>query len=345
MKVLRLHKPLDLRLHDEPVPEPGPNEALVEVKSVGVCASDVHYYREGGIGDQIVREPLVLGHEFSGVVVEVGGEVKELLPGTRVVLEPGKPCGRCGQCKRGLINLCRNIEFFGTPPIDGAFREYLTWPAELMIPMPDEMSFDEAAMIEPMAVGVYSAELAGIKGGEKVAVLGAGAIGLSCLQAARAAGAVFAVVSEPVAERREVAVKLGADMVVDPTTTDVAQAIMDSTGGEGADVVFEAAGEMETCEQTGFAAKPAGTIVIVGIPSEDIYGFNATNARRRELTVKFARRSRNAAVRSVELWERGLIDLARYATHAFSMEDVKQALDLAHEKRDGVVRAVIRVSE
>lgn len=345
MKVLRLHKPFDMRLHDEPVPEPKPDEVLVQVKSVGICGSDVHYYREGGIGDQVITSPFILGHEFSGVIAEVGSGVGDLKPGTRVAVEPGKPCFQCKPCKRGLINLCRKIQFFGTPPVDGSFREYLTWPANLVVPIPDTMSFDEAAMIEPLAVGVYSADLAEIKGGEMVAVLGAGAIGLSCLQAAKAAGAEFAIVSEPIAERRELAVKLGADAVIDPTTTDAPHAIMDATDGDGADVVFEAAGEVETCEQSAFAAKSAGTIVIVGIPEEDIYRFNATIARRRELTVRFARRSRNATRRSIDLAASGKIDVASYVTHTFPLEKAAEAFELAHEKRDGALRVVIRLSE
>ena len=341
MKVLRLHKPFDLRLHDEPIPEVGQDEVLVKVASVGVCASDVHYYREGRIGDQVVEKPLILGHEFSATVVGVGRNVKTLTEGDRVAVEPGKHCKRCAPCRQGYINLCPNIIFFGTPPVDGSLREYLAWPAELCVRVSDSVSFDEAAMIEPLAVGVYSAELAEMAGGETVAVLGAGAIGLSALQAARAAGASKVVVTEPIPERRKLAAKLGADVVLDPAA-DSTSAIIEQTRG-GADVVFECAGMPDAVWQTVEVARPRGRVVIVGIPEEDQYCFPAGLARHREVSVQFVRRSRNAAEKSVEMVENKLVDVASYATHRFPFERSEDALKLAADKTDGVLRAVIHL--
>ena len=209
MRVLRLHKPFDMRFHDEPVPEIGPDEVLIKVGSVGVCASDVHYYREGRIGDQVVEKPLVLGHEFSGTVVKAGERVKTLAEGARVAVDPGKPCKECDQCRDGYPNLCRNVIFFGTPPVDGVLREYVAWPAELCVQVSESMSLDEAAMIEPLAVGVYAVDLAEMAGGESVVILGAGAIGLSVLQAARVVGAGKIIVTEPIPERREARAEAG----------------------------------------------------------------------------------------------------------------------------------------
>lgn len=344
MKVLRLHEPFDMRFHDEPIPEIGPHDVLLKVCSVGVCASDVHYYREGRIGDQVVERPQVLGHEFSGIVAKVGENVKTLAEGARVAVEPGKHCKECWACKQGYVNLCPNVVFFGTPPVDGCLREYVAWPAELCVEISENLTLDEAAMVEPLGVGVYAADLAEMAGGESVAVLGAGAIGLSVLQAAKVAGVGKAIVTDPIAERRDLARRLGADIVIDPFDADSTARIIDETGG-GAEVVFECAGMPESTWQTGEIVRPRGRIVIVGIPEEDRYCFPASLARRREANVQFVRRSRNVAERSVEMVERKLIDVASFATHSFPFEDADAAFKLAMDKTGGVLRAVIRVDK
>lgn len=343
MKVLRLHKPYDMRFHDEPIPEIGPDEVLIKVGSVGVCASDVHYYREGRIGDQVVEKPVIMGHEFSGTVVKAGSRVTGLAEGARVAVEPGKSCGECEPCRSGYTNLCRNIVFFGTPPIDGCLREYLAWPARLCIPVSDSVSLDEAAMIEPLAVGVYAVELARISGGEKLAILGAGAIGLSVLQAARLAGAGKIIVTDPISERREIAVKLGADAAIDPSDGNSTAAVVEQTGG-GADISFECAGMPDAVWQTVEVIRPKGRVVVVGIPEEDSYCFPASMCRRREVNIQLVRRSRDTGERSVEMLETKQVDVASYATHCFSFDQAEEAFKLAAAKTDGVVRAVIRVS-
>lgn len=344
MKTLRLHKPFDLQFHDEPAPDVGPDEVLVKVGSVGICASDVHYYKEGRIGDQIVKAPIILGHEFSGTVVKVGSNVKTLAEGARVAVDPAQPCGECAICKEGYTNLCPKVRFFGTPPIDGALREYLAWPAELCIQVSEQTSLDEAAMIEPLAVGVYAVDLAEMAGGEAVAVLGVGAIGLSVLQAAKVVGAGKIIVSEPIAARRELARKLGADVVIDPGAVDSTAAIMEESGG-GVEIAFECAGMPDAVAQTVEVVRPKGRVVVVGIPEEDHYCFGASLCRRKELNVQFVRRSRNSSERSVEMVERGLIDVRSYATHHFTLDQAGDAIKLAGEKTDGVLRAVVRVSE
>lgn len=344
MKSLRLHKPFDMRFHDEPIPEIRPNEVLIKVGSVGICASDVHYYREGRIGDQIVENPTIMGHEFSGTIVKIGDNVTSLTVGMRVAVEPGKHCKDCDACQQGYINLCPNVIFFGTPPVDGSLREYLAWPAELCIPVSEQVSLDEAAMVEPLGVGVYSVDLAEMAGGETVAILGAGAIGLSVLQAARVAGAGRIIITDPIPERRELALKLGADAAIDPRETDTIDRMLRETDG-GAEIVFECAGMPDSTWQTTYLVRPKGRIVIVGIPEEDNYSFNASLSRRREANVQFVRRSKNTGERCVEMVERGLVNVAAYGTHIFPFEQSEEAFRLAMEKRDGVLRAVIRVSD
>lgn len=344
MKVLRLHKPFDLRFADESVPKIGADEVLIKVGSVGVCASDVHYYRHGRIGDQVVENPQVMGHEFSGTVVAVGQNVHNLSEGARVAVEPGKPCGECYACRRGYVNLCPNVVFFGTPPVDGCLQEFVAWSADLCIPVSDSVSLDEAAMIEPIAVGVYAVDMAEFVGGESLAILGAGAIGLSVLQAAKAAGAGKIIVSDPIKERRDLAAKLGADVVVDTANEDVVAKVMEQTE-VGAQVIFECAGSKEAIYQTTSLLRPRGRILIVGIPDEDSYDFPGSLSRKREANVQFVRRSRDVGEKSVEMVDSKIIDAASLATHVFTFEHADEAFKLAMSKENGVIRAVIRVSE
>lgn len=343
MKTVRLHAPYDLRMLDEPTPAVGPGDVLIRIKSVGVCASDLHYYSEGRIGTAVVEAPIILGHEPSGVIEAVGSAVTNLKPGDRVAVEPTKPCRQCEFCRSGHTNVCPNVEFFGTPPIDGCFRELVAWPSPLAIPIPDNVSFDEAAMIEPLAVGVHAAKLAELKGGESVAVLGAGAIGLSALQAAKVRGASRVIVSEPIAERRQIALKLGADAVIDTSAGGVTEQAIAANNGNEPDVVFECAGMPDAFVQAVEIVRTLGTVVFVGIPTEDHYCLPASLARRKELTVKFDRRSCNEAEESIDLVSRGLVDVKSYVTHAFPLDRVREALELAIAKSDGVVRAVVHV--
>ena len=182
-----LHGTGDLRIEDRPMPVPGPHEVVVEVRSVGVCGSDVHYYEHGRIGDHVVRAPMVLGHESSGVVVDPG--TSGLAAGQRVAIEPGVPCGRCDQCRRGTYNLCPNVVFFATPPVDGSLARYVAVHAAFAHPVPDSLSDDAAALVEPLSVGLWANRRAGTGIGDRVLVTGAGPIGVLCALTARVAGA------------------------------------------------------------------------------------------------------------------------------------------------------------
>lgn len=345
MRTLRLHGPRDLRMHDEPIPEPGVGEVRLRITSVGVCASDLHYYRDGRIGATLVTEPLVIGHEAAGVVDALGEGVTSHKVGDRVAIEPTNSCGECEFCRAGHYNVCPNVRFFGTPPEDGCFREYLTWPAALALKVPDSMTYDEAAIVEPMAVGIYAVELAKLSGDETVAVLGAGAIGLSAVQAARVAGVKRIIVSEPVQARRDLAKRLGASEVIDPSTSDAEKEFARLTDGHGPDVVIECTGEDDATRAASRIVRILGRIVVVGIPDRDDYTFEASPSRRKEMTVVFCRRSNLAAETAIEWVAEGKVDAACMATHRFPLEDTAKAMELAISKSDGVVRAVIAVSE
>jgi len=330
---------------EEPAPAPGAGEVQIQVKSVGVCASDLHYYRDGRIGSTLIETPLVIGHEASGVVSALGEGVTGLRVGDRVAIEPAKPCGKCEYCLSGHFNVCPDVPFFGTPPTDGCFRDYITWPAALVFKVPDSLSLDEVAMVEPLAVGIYAVQLADLRAEYSVVVLGAGAIGLSVMQAARVAGVRQIIVSDPVEARRALASRLGASKVIDPSLSNIDHEISRFTDGRGADVVFECAGDESAVREASRIAKPLGRMVIVGIPDGDIYSFDASSARRKELTAVFVRRSNNTTETGIKWTAEGKVDTASYATHRFALEEAKEAMELAISKADGVIRAIIAVSE
>lgn len=345
MRSLRLHGPLDLRIHEEPIPEPLEGQVQLRVKSVGICASDLHYYRDGRIGATRLTEPLVLGHEASGVVTAVGEGVTSLAVGDRVSIEPASPCMECDYCRAGHLNVCPGIPFMGTPPTDGALRDYITWPAALAVKVPDSLSFDEIAMLEPMAIGVYAIELARLRVRDTVVILGAGAIGLSVLQAAKAVRVRRVIVSEPIEARRMYALRLGASEVLDPSTTRVEREVEQLTGGHGADIVFECTGDEDAVRQSCLIARPLGKVMVLGIPDGDDYPFEASSARRKQLTAVFVRRSNQTLEKSVELAAEHKVDVACLATHRFPLEETGEAMELAITKTNGVLRAMIAVNE
>lgn len=351
MRALRLHGPRDLRLHDEPVPTPAWGEVLIQVKSVGVCASDLHYYRDGRIGTTVITDPIVIGHEASGVIAALGDGVSDTLEtaalavGDRVAIEPAKPCMQCEWCRTGHYNVCPGIPFFGTPPTDGCFRDYIAWPARLALRVPDTLTFDEIAIVEPLAIGVYVVKLAQPRPDDVVAVLGAGGVGLSVLQAARADGVRCVIVSEPVPERREMALRMGASEVIDPSASNAEDEFARLTGGRGADVVIECTGEEDAVRESCKIARVLGRVMVVGIPNGDDYPFDASTARRKQLTATFVRRSNETTGRAIELVAEGKVDAASLATHRFPLEQAAEAIELAIARADGVIRAMVVVSE
>lgn len=343
MRAVKIFAQDDLRVVDMEKPTAGPGEVLVHVKSVGVCASDVHYYAEGRIGDAVVTDPLVIGHEFAGIIAEVGPGVTNVKPGERVAVEPGIHCGTCDMCAEGYLNLCRNMRFCGTPPFDGSMREFMAWPSHLVEKVPDSMTMDEAAMLEPLAVGVYAVEIAGDISGKTVCVLGAGAIGLSMLQAAKAAGCAQAFVTDKFPFRLDLAKKLGADQTFDASDRDLVAKVRQATDGRGPDIVFEASGENEAVCQAGEMVRPAGTIVIGGIPSDDVMSMPASTVRRKQVRIQMLRRSNKALRKSIELVADGKIDVASFVTHRFGIEQAEEAFITTRDHKDVSIRVVVEM--
>lgn len=343
MRVSRLYGIRDVRVEDGPVPSPGRDEVLLRIASVGTCGSDVHYYVEGAIGDQVVSEPITMGHEFSAWIAELGEGVENLEVGQLVAVEPAIPCGVCESCQHGHPNLCPNVRFCGTPPIDGVFAEYTVMPAENCFVLPDGFTPDEGALLEPLGIAIHTVDLSHLKAGETVAILGAGPVGLLTGAVARAAGAGTIFMTEPQAHRRAFALEYCADAVFNPDKEDVIAAIMQATGGRGVDVVFEAAGAPETPDQAAHIARPGGKVVVVGIPSEDEMVMTASQIRRKGLTIKLVRRMKHTYPRAIRMVDSGMLDVAALATHHFTLEEIDDAFELVAGYDDGVLRAMIQV--
>jgi L-iditol 2-dehydrogenase len=344
MRAARLHAIRDLRLEDLPKPVPGPGEVLLQVAAAGVCGSDVHYYLEGRIGSQVLTAPMILGHEFSAWVAELGEGVTELEVGQLVAVEPGIACGACEQCLHGHPNLCPNVRFCSTPPVDGIYAEYTVMPAENCFPQPEGMGPVEGAMLEPLGIGIQAVDLGHLKAGDTVAVLGAGPIGLLTAAVARAAGASEVYMTEPLAYRRQFALDYVADAVLDPTEDDVVEEILHLTGGRGVDVGFEAAGAPDTPQQTAAVTRIGGKVIIAGIPAQNEMTFRPDTVRRKGLTIKMVRRSKHTYERALRLMETGQVDVKPLATHLLPLERVEEAFEMVASYQDGVLRAVIEVS-
>jgi L-iditol 2-dehydrogenase len=309
----------DVRLEERPVPEPGPREVLVEVRSVGVCGSDVHYYEQGRIGHFVVEAPLVLGHEASGVVVVVGSQVDQLSVGQRVAMEPGVPCLHCLQCRSGRYNLCPDVRFFATPPIDGAFASYVTIHADFAFPVPDTLSDDAAALIEPLSVGVWACRKAGVTPGDRVLVTGAGPIGLLAMQVARAFGAEDVTITDVNPYRLEVARRTGATRALDVREEPLSEAV------DGADVLLECSGVAAVIADGIRALSPAGRAVLVGMGGDEV-PLPLTTVQAKELTVTGTFRYANTYPAAIALAASGRIDLDALVTGHFALAEAEAAL-------------------
>jgi L-iditol 2-dehydrogenase len=328
---LRLHPDRQLRLHEEPTPEPSAGEALILVTAVGLCGSDRHWLMDGGIGDAVIESPLVLGHEFAGIV-ESGP-----LRGRRVAVDPAVSCDACEPCRTGSPNLCLNIRFAGHGRTDGALRDELAWPERSLAPLPDDVTDEEGAIVEPLAVAIHGIDLGAIERGATTAVIGCGPIGLLTVALCRLAGAAVVVATDPQQHRLEAAAALGASRTIQATgSAEDGAAVLGSTGGRGVDVVFEASGEAAAVDCAIVAARPGGQVVLLGIPPDDRTTFPASIARRKGLTLRLSRRSTpDSFARAVALAASHAIDLASLVTLRVPLADGAAAFD-SLVRRDGI---------
>ncbi|WP_026152573.1 NAD(P)-dependent alcohol dehydrogenase [Actinopolyspora halophila] len=337
MRVSVLRAVEDVVVERRPVPEPGPHEVLVRVSAVGTCGSDTHYYERGRVGEFVVREPLVLGHEASGTIVARGSEVTGREPGTRVSLEPGVPCLACHECRSGRYNLCPEVRFFATPPVDGAFSEYVTLHEQFVYPVPDELSDEAAALIEPLSVAVWACRKARISPGARVLVTGAGPVGLLAAQTARAFGAAEIVVTDVVDHRLRTAEELTGCTAVNVRHSSLAEF------GYEPDVLLECSGNPTAAAEAVRTVGRAGRVVFVGMGGDEL-PLPLSHVQTREIEVTGTFRYANTWPTAIALAASGSVELDRLVTHRFGLDGVPEALT-ASARDETVVKAVVHPQE
>jgi len=323
MRAAVLVRPGRIELQERPRPDPRPGEVLVRVRAVGVCGSDVHYFRDGRIGDLVVTGPLILGHECAGEVVAHGAGVRAPAIGTAVAVEPGWPCRRCVLCKTGRYHLCRELTFLATPPDDGALCEYLAVPADFAHPLPPGMSMAAGAMIEPLAVGVHAARQGEVQPGDTVVIFGGGPIGLCAAMAARGLGAHAVYLAEPDAFRRERAIAFGVAAAFSPA--DGGLDALRRAAGDRVAAVIETSGAPVAVQQACEVIGPGGRVVIVGFPPRDV-PINLTRLMAREASIRTVWRYVNDHPLAIALAARGLAPVEQLITHRYTLDRVQLAM-------------------
>jgi L-iditol 2-dehydrogenase len=329
MQTAVLVEPGVFELRDRTRPEPGPDDVLVAIRNVGICGSDIHYYEHGRIGDYVVESPIILGHESAGEVIDVGSAVTGLSPGDRVALEPGVPCRRCRHCKHGRYNLCESVEFMATPPHDGAFAEYVSWPADYCYRLPESVSTLEGALCEPLSVGIHAIRRGDVTPGDTVLVTGAGPIGLLVAAAARAAGATDVLITDVVSKKLEFARQRGVDRTINVAETDLTAAVDAYTDGTGADIVVECSGAEPSIKSTLDVVRRGGTVVLVGLSDEAEVPINVLDVIDNELDVHGSFRYHNSYMTAIDLLADDIVDVEGIVDFESPLSEVDTAFDRA----------------
>ncbi len=319
------------------------DDVLLQIDTVGVCGSDMHYYNEGKIGDQIIKFPFAVGHECSARVVEIGDSVSKVKIGDTVAVEPAVSCHQCSQCLSGRDHTCLNLNFLGCPgQIEGCLSEFIVMPEHNCYPVPQIMDGEEAALVEPLSIGYYAVQfLKNIKFKNSAAVLGAGPIGLSVMLFLKNMGIENILSTDKLDYRTQTAKTAGAKWVGNPNKGDITE-IIKEMNPELFDVVFECCGKQEALDQAVDILKPGGTLLIVGIPEEDRISFNISKIRRKEITIQNVRRQNNCVQPVIDLVSSGKVNPNFMVTHRFPFEKTNEAFRLVADYEDNVIKALIK---
>jgi L-iditol 2-dehydrogenase len=342
MRAAVLTKPGTIEIKELDIPAYGPDEALIRIKAVGLCGSDVHYYEHGKIGPYVVEYPIILGHEAAGEVVAVGSEVRNILPGQRVTIEPGVTCGRCTYCKSGHYNLCPDVVFLATPPYDGAFCEYIAIRADMLYPIPDTMTYEKAALIEPFSVGLHAVRRGNLLPGETVVIMGMGPIGILALMAAKSAGARRVIGVDLESFRLERALQMGATDVINLRDEDAQTAILRITEGHKADLAIETAGNGRAAQSALQAVRRGGRVVLVGLPQENETPLSIPYIVDNEIDIRGVFRYHNTYPTGVAIMAGENIDLEPVITDYMSLEETPKAFEKAINEKNSTLKIVIR---
>jgi L-iditol 2-dehydrogenase len=342
VRALRLLGPRQMDVTEIPPPAAvAPDEVLVRVEAVGICGTDLHYYRGESAGYDRIPAGFVMGHEFAGRVEAVGSAVSELRRGDRVALDPAIACERCEACRHGHQHVCPHGRFVGAPPMPGALCDLLVHPARLAFPLGDRLSAVHGALLEPLGVALHAVDLGGLRIADTVAVLGAGPLGLLIAQLARLGGAREVFVTDVLDYRLDAARRQGVSAALNATRQDPVAAILEATAGRGVDVAFEVAGAADTPEQAAAVTRVLGTVVIVGICADDRMTFRATPSRRKGLTLKVARRMSHVYPRTIALVERGMVQLDTLVSHVVPLANGPAAFRTLADYEDDALKVVV----
>lgn len=310
------------------------DKVLIEIKSVGICGSDMHYFEHGKIDKFVVEEPLILGHEAAGKILEVGEGVEKFSPGDRVTIEPGVPCGECEFCRRGEYNLCVDMTFMATPPIDGTFQEVISYDSDFVYHLPDNVSYEEGALVEPLAIALNVWQKSDFQIGDSVLILGGGAVGQITMQVFAAAGADEIVITDITNLSLEIAEEFGADRALKPD--ELSEGLHSSF-----DIVVEAAGVQETLLQTTPFVKPGGNVVLVGMAPDSIMKYEIGKILNKELTVRGIFRYANLYPRGISMLKNKTVDFDPMITQRFKFSELEEVFQYLSENPRNYVKAMV----
>jgi len=343
MKAAILYKPYDLRIEEIPIPKISNDQVLIKIKSVGICGSDIHYYKKGRIGDFIVKEPFILGHECSGDIVQIGKNVSNVKEGDRVAIEPGIPCFKCRYCREGRYNLCPNIFFFATPPDNGSFCEYVAVSSNFVFPLPENVSYEEGAMLEPLSVGIFAVRRAKQNVGDVVVILGAGTIGLMILQAARVAGAGKTIITDVYDKRLEIGKELGASLVINVANNNLITTLNKYLKEDEVDVIYDAVGISETASQSVDIVRPGGTIVCIGLSNENT-NFPLSKIVIKEIDLRGMFRYANTYPPAIRTLQQGLYNFTLVITRRVTLQDLPIIMKELSSESNEDIKVIVNMS-
>jgi len=343
-----LKKKMDISLEERPITDPKEGEVQVSVDSVGICGSDVHYWTHGAIGNFVVNAPMVLGHESAGIVTKLGSGVQHLAVGDRVALEPGVPCATCEMCKSGRYNLCSEMRFLATPPIHGDLCRYFNHAADFCFKLPDHVTLEEGALLEPLSVAVHACRRAGVTLNSQVLICGAGPIGLVNLLVARAMGASKILITDIDQHRLDVARSLGADLTLLVTRDQSAPLLAEKVGqlmqGQWPDKSIECSGAELSIQLAMLATRSGGVVVLVGLGPTEV-NLPISDATCREVDIRGIFRYANCYPIALSLIAEKRVDVKPLITHRFDILDAKKAFEMVRTGSDGVIKAVIKCAK
>ncbi|UUZ79763.1 NAD(P)-dependent alcohol dehydrogenase [Paenibacillus sp. P26] len=345
MKAAVMPKPGTIVIEERPLPQLRADEVLIKVMAVGVCGSDVHYYEHGRIGRYVVEKPIILGHECAGIVATVGSAVSRFREGDRVAVEPGVTCGRCSACKEGRYNLCPDVQFLATPPVNGAFVQYMAIREDMVFAIPDHLSFEEATLNEPFSVGIHAARRSRLQPGSTVAIMGMGPVGLMAVAAAKSFGASRIFVSDLEDVRLEAAVRMGATEAINIRHADPVERIKRLTDGLGVDTAWETAGNPKALQSALYSVRRGGKLAIVGPPPQDEIPLNVPFIADNEIDIYGIFRYANTYPSGIEFLASGTIDVRSLITDRYPLDRTQDAMERAIHNKSGSLKVMVYPNE